>query len=71
MTLGSTRPLTEMSTINLPGGKGRPALKADSQRYWPPCPVTGIAFTFLFEFCDSAQLLSYPISLPTVPLGCG
>jgi hypothetical protein len=30
MTLGSTQPLTEMSTINLPGGKGRPARKADN-----------------------------------------
>jgi hypothetical protein len=30
MTLGSTQPLTEMRTRNLPGGKGRPALKADN-----------------------------------------
>jgi hypothetical protein len=30
MALGSTQPLTEMSTINLPGGKGRPARKADN-----------------------------------------
>jgi hypothetical protein len=30
MALGSTQPLTEMSTRNLPGGKGRPALKADN-----------------------------------------
>jgi hypothetical protein len=30
MALGSTRPLTEMSTRNLPGGKGRPAHKADN-----------------------------------------
>jgi hypothetical protein len=30
MTLGSTQPLTEMSTRNLPGGKGRPELKADN-----------------------------------------
>jgi hypothetical protein len=30
MALGSTQPLTEMSTINIPGGKGRPALKANS-----------------------------------------
>jgi hypothetical protein len=30
MTLGSTQPLTEMSTIKLPGGKGRPARKADN-----------------------------------------
>jgi hypothetical protein len=30
MILGSTQPLTEMSTRNLPGGKGRPARKADN-----------------------------------------
>jgi hypothetical protein len=30
MALGSTQPLTEMSTRNLPGGKGRPKRKADS-----------------------------------------
>jgi hypothetical protein len=30
MALGSTQPLTEMSTRNLPGGKGLPARKADS-----------------------------------------
>jgi hypothetical protein len=29
MTLGSTQTLTEMSTRNLPGGKGGPARKAD------------------------------------------
>jgi hypothetical protein len=29
MALESTQPLTEMSTRNLPGGKGRPARKAD------------------------------------------
>jgi hypothetical protein len=29
MALGSTHPLTEMSTRGLPGGKGRPARKAD------------------------------------------
>jgi hypothetical protein len=29
MALGSTQPLTEMSTRNLPGDKGRPARKAD------------------------------------------
>jgi hypothetical protein len=29
MALGSTQPLTEMSINNLPGGKGRPARKAD------------------------------------------
>jgi hypothetical protein len=30
MVLGSTQPLTEMSTMNLPGDKGRPARKADN-----------------------------------------
>jgi hypothetical protein len=30
MALGSTQPLTEMSTRNLPRGKGRPAPKADN-----------------------------------------
>jgi hypothetical protein len=29
MALRSTRPLTELSTRNHPGGKGRPARKAD------------------------------------------
>jgi hypothetical protein len=29
-TMGSTQSLTEMSTRNLPGGKGRPARKADN-----------------------------------------
>jgi hypothetical protein len=30
MALVSTQPLTEMSARNLPGGKGRPARKADN-----------------------------------------
>jgi hypothetical protein len=30
MALGSTQPLTEMSTRNVPGGKGRPARKTDN-----------------------------------------
>jgi hypothetical protein len=30
MAPGSTQPLTEMSTRNLPGGKGPPALNADN-----------------------------------------
>jgi hypothetical protein len=30
MALGSTKPVTEMSTRNLPGGKGRPARGADN-----------------------------------------
>jgi hypothetical protein len=30
MALGSTQPVTEMNTRNLPGGKGRPPPKADN-----------------------------------------
>jgi hypothetical protein len=30
MALGSTQSLTDMSTRNLPGGKGRPARKGDN-----------------------------------------
>jgi hypothetical protein len=30
MALGSTQPLTEMSTRNLPGGKKRPARRTDN-----------------------------------------
>jgi hypothetical protein len=30
IALGSTQSVTEMSTRNLPGGKGRPARKADN-----------------------------------------
>jgi hypothetical protein len=30
MALGSTQPLTEMSTRDIPGGKGRTARKADN-----------------------------------------
>jgi hypothetical protein len=45
MALGSTKPLTEMSTSNLSGGKGRPTHKADNltaiyeyivQKMWEP-----------------------------------
>jgi hypothetical protein len=30
MALGSTQPLTEMSSMTIPGGKGRPVRKADN-----------------------------------------
>jgi hypothetical protein len=36
MALGSTEPLTEMSTRNLRGGKGRPVRKADLTAIFEP-----------------------------------
>jgi hypothetical protein len=58
MALGSTQLQTEMSTRNLPGGKGQPARKANiltaicgsldiTETYGPPRPVTGVASPFL------------------------
>jgi hypothetical protein len=38
MAQGSTQPLTETSTRNLPGGKGRAARKADNlTAMWADC----------------------------------
>jgi hypothetical protein len=61
MALGSTQPLTEMSTRNLPEqkGKGRPARKANNltaicepivQKMWKPQPLTTLwAFTACYR----------------------
>jgi hypothetical protein len=65
MVLGSTKPVTEMSTRNLPWGKGRPAREADnsppsgsldiSQPYGPSWPVTGIALPFYLYKIEMVQ----------------
>jgi hypothetical protein len=65
MALGSIQPLTEMSTRNLPGGKGRPTRKADNltancepivYKMWEPRPLTSqwasqATYRFLFTQC--------------------
>jgi hypothetical protein len=59
IALGSTRPLTETSTRNLPGCKGRPACKADNltanckpifYKMWEPRRLTTLwAFTACYR----------------------
>jgi hypothetical protein len=58
MALGSTQPVTEMNTRNLPGGKGRPAHKADltaicepiMYKMWEPRRLTTLwAFTACYR----------------------
>jgi hypothetical protein len=61
MALGLTQPLTEMSTRNLPEGKGRPAREADNltaigepivYRLWEPRRLTTI-WAFMASYKDS------------------
>jgi hypothetical protein len=54
MALGSTRPLTEMSTRNLPGGKGRPECKADS--------LTAICEPIVWKMWEPRRLTNLPAS---------
>jgi hypothetical protein len=46
---GSTQPLTEMSTRNLPGGKGQPARKADN--------LTAICETIVLKIWEPRHLI--------------
>jgi hypothetical protein len=64
MNLGPSQPLTEMSTRNLPGGKGRPARKADNltaicepiiKKMWEPRRVT-TPWAFMACYRDSFTL---------------
>jgi hypothetical protein len=77
MALGSTQPLTEISTRNLPGGKGRPARKADNltaicepivEKMWEPRRLTTLwASTACYR--ESFALCSYYFIVhPTYPV---
>jgi hypothetical protein len=48
MALGSTQPLTEMSTRNIPGGKGRPVRKADN--------LTATCESIVYRKCGSLNV---------------
>jgi hypothetical protein len=74
--LGSTQPLTEMSTRNLPGGKGRLALKADNLTAIceTPRPVTAIALHIYYKQVDiytQRTLLPNTVSLIPTRLAVG
>jgi hypothetical protein len=73
MTLGLTQPLTEMSTRNFPGGKVRPARKADNfiavcesivHKMWEPRRLTTIwastaCYRDSFTFFTCKPILCY------------
>jgi hypothetical protein len=54
MAVGSTQPLTEMSTVNLPGGKGRPTHRVYN--------VTAICEPIVYTKCGSLKSLN-PLGL--------
>jgi hypothetical protein len=68
MALGSTQSLTEISTRNLPGHKGRLARESDNLtticeladwKMWePPRTVTGVALSFTLFLCLCLNILS-------------
>jgi hypothetical protein len=70
MALRSTQPLTEMSTRNIPGGKGRQARKADNltaicepivYKMWEPQHLTALwvstaRYRDIFTFASTIRL---------------
>jgi hypothetical protein len=67
MALGTTQPLTEMSTRNVPGGKGRPVRGADNltdvcelivYKMWEPRHLT-IVWAFMACYRDSFTFLTW------------
>jgi hypothetical protein len=68
MALGSIQPLTEMSTRNLPGGKGRPARGAENLtatcqptvlKVWEPRSLITL-WAFMACYRDSLTFYLYP-----------
>jgi hypothetical protein len=79
MSLGSTQPLTEMRTRNLPGGKGRPARSADNlaaicesvvQKMWEPRRLTTLRAimvcyrdSFTFFYIQEAMIRTISVEM--------
>jgi hypothetical protein len=65
MNLGSTQPLTEMSTRNLPGGKGQLAHTADNvtaicePTVWKMCEPQCLKILWAFMACDRDSFTFY------------
>jgi hypothetical protein len=67
MALGLTQPLTEISTRNLPGGKGRLARKADNlTAICEPQRLTLWAFTVYYGIALPLMFSDTQSSLPSV-----
>jgi hypothetical protein len=66
MTLRLTQPLTEMSTGNLPGGKGRPSRRADNlTAICEPTVLKNVGASMSHNFMDLHGLLQgYYLPLP-------
>jgi hypothetical protein len=69
MALATTQSLTEMSTRNLPDGKGRPARKADNltaickpivYKTWEPRPLTTV---WASTACYSYSIVLHSVSV--------
>jgi hypothetical protein len=60
MALGSTQPLTEMTTRNIPGGEGRPARKADN--------LTAICEPTVYKMWEPQHLTALWVSTARLPL---
>jgi hypothetical protein len=74
MALGSTQPVTEMSTRNLPGNKGQLACKADSltticepivQKIWEPrCLTTPCVSMSCYTNSHTCFIVESPFNVP-------
>jgi hypothetical protein len=78
VALGSTQPLTEMSTSNLLGGKGRPGQKADDliaicepifYKIWEPRRLT-VLWASSAYYRDSFTFFTFSCSAYDVNYGC-